>query len=82
MYSKKLDNYFEVEFTHVVLIRSVTSFGISVFVSLFTYNKREDLNEFKHSNWNPLEQKCVGNNLLKINHLIIYVFDYNIIRFQ
>jgi len=34
----KHDNYFEVEFTHVLLIRSVTSLDISVFVSLFTYN--------------------------------------------
>jgi hypothetical protein len=32
-----------------VLIRSVTLFGISVFGSLFTSNKFEDLNEFKLS---------------------------------
>jgi hypothetical protein len=45
----KLDTYFDVVFTHVLILRSVTLFGVSVFVSLFADNNFEDLNEFKFS---------------------------------
>ena len=40
-------NLFEVDFTHVLRMRSVTFLGIIVFVSLFAYNMFEDLNEYK-----------------------------------
>ena len=42
-----IKTYFEVDFTHVLRMRSVTFLGISVFVSLFAYNRYEDLNEYK-----------------------------------
>ena len=42
-----IKTYFEVDFTHVLRMRSVTFLGISVFVSLFAYNRFEDLNEYK-----------------------------------
>ena len=42
-----MQTYVEVDFTHVLRMRSVTFLGISVFISLFAYNKLEDLNEFK-----------------------------------
>ena len=55
----KLDTYFDVEFTHVLILRSVTLFGISVFVSLFADNNFEDLNEFKFS---PMIEKIKLHN--------------------
>ena len=42
-----IKTYFEVDFTHVLRMRSVTFLGIIVFVSLFAYNMFEDLNEYK-----------------------------------
>jgi len=45
----KLDTYFYVEFTHVLILRSVTFSGNSVFVSIFADNKFEDLHELKFS---------------------------------
>ena len=42
-----ITTYFEVDFTHVLRMRSVTFLGIIVFVSLFAFNMFEDLNEYK-----------------------------------
>ena len=63
-------NYFEAEFTHIVLIRSVTLFGISVFGSLFTSNKFEDLNEFKLS---KMIQKIKLQLICVIEHILFFI---------
>ena len=63
-------NYFEVEFTHIVLIRSVTLFGISVFRSLFTSNKFEDLNEFKLS---KMIQEIKLQLMCVIEHILFFI---------
>jgi hypothetical protein len=56
-------NYFQVEFTHVLLIRSVTVLDTCVFVSLFASNKFEDLNEYKLS-------KMIENIKLQLIYII------------
>jgi len=68
----KLDTYFYVEFTHVLILRSVTLLFISVFVSIFADNKFEDLNEF---NFSKMIEKIKLQLICIMEHILFFILE-------